>query len=105
MKNNPNFQQVKSATLKGAKTILAFSLLSMTLWVLLLSLWVNGVYQFDWNILYSISLFTISAFVFLLMTALGIFVLSSFFVFGKRKVPNFVYGLLGLIVALPLIKL
>ena len=50
-----------------------FGLFSMTASALLLSLWVNSVYLYGWNILHSFVFPAISASVFLLMIVQGFF--------------------------------
>lgn len=105
MQNNSHFQQIKVVTAKGVKTILVFGLISMVVWITLLSLWTNAVYQYDWNILNSIVLFTVSAGIFLLIITMGIAVISSALVLVKKKFSNFINVFLGFIVAIPLVKL
>jgi hypothetical protein len=105
MRSNSFFQQVKTVTIKGLKEIRVFGISSMVVWTILFSFWLNAVYVQGWNLLNTTWLLAKIACIYLLMTAIGVIVISFVSVYARTKISNFIYSFLGFVIGVLLTNL
>jgi hypothetical protein len=105
MEISPYFTKVKNFAVSSIKTIWIFGSIAMAAWIFLLTLWINGVYQYDWDVFDSVSVFTICAVVYLLMTTLGTIGMILILVMLNKKTSSPFINLIGVVFAIPVVEL
>ncbi|HCR71908.1 MAG TPA: hypothetical protein DIW23_10730, partial [Anaerolineae bacterium] len=100
MKNTLFYTKVKTSVISSIKIIWIYGSLSIAVWVLLLTLWTNGVYLYYWDIFDSLLVFTMCGLVYLSMATLATIGLSFNLIFiDKKELNNSANILVGLFFA------